>query len=145
MEKSLMLQQIKEQFQCEEADIQMYSPLTLAYIGDCIFDVVIRSVVVLRGNRAVNGLHKSTSHIVKAKTQAEMIEALCPELTQEELAVYRRGRNAKSHSSAKNASLGDYHKATGYEALVGYLYLTGQLDRAIMLMKLGLDRVGMTI
>lgn len=145
MEKGLMLQQIKEQFQCEEADIQTYSPLTLAYIGDCIFDVVIRSVVVLRGNRAVNGLHKSTSHIVKAKTQAEMIEALCPELTQEELAVYRRGRNAKSHSSAKNASLGDYHKATGYEALVGYLYLTGQLDRAIMLMKLGLDRVGMTI
>lgn len=140
-----MLQQIKEQFQCSEPDIQTYSPLTLAYIGDCIFDLVIRSVVVLHGNRAVNDLHRFTAHIVKAQTQARMIEALYDDLTEEEQAVYRRGRNAKSHFSAKNASLGDYHKATGYEALVGYLYLTGQTDRAVKLIKLGLDKADMTV
>lgn len=141
MEKSItVLEHIKEQFQCEEADIQTYSPLTLAYIGDCIFDLVIRTVIVMRGNRAVNGLHKSTTRIVKAETQSKMIEAMLEDLTEEELAVYKRGRNAKSHSAAKNASLKDYRKATGYEALIGYLYLTGQLERAVELIKLGLDK-----
>ncbi|MBQ8592260.1 MAG: ribonuclease III [Lachnospiraceae bacterium] len=146
MEKSLtLLEHIKEQFQCEEVDVHTYSPLTLAYIGDCIFDLVIRSVIVLRGNRGVNGLHKSATHIVKAETQAKMIEALQSDLTEEEMAVYKRGRNAKSHSSAKNASLGAYRKATGYEALIGYLYLTNQMERAVALIKLGLERVEMEI
>ena len=146
MEKSItVLEHIKEQFQCEEVDVHTYSPLTLAYIGDCVFDLVVRSVIVLRGNRGVNGLHKSTTHIVKAETQARMIEAMREDLTEDELSVYKRGRNAKSHSSAKNASLGDYRKATGYEALIGYLYLTNQLERAVSLIKLGLEKVEMEI
>lgn len=137
MEKSLNAY-IKEAFQIEEADIRTYSPLTLAYIGDGIFDLIIRSVVVGRGNARVNTLHYRTSHIVKAHTQAEMINKLLPHLTEEEQAVYRRGRNANSHTMAKNATMTDYRKATGFEALMGYLYLTDQMERMIVLIKEGL-------
>ena len=133
-----LLGQIKEQFGCEEVDVRTFSPLTLAFIGDCVFDLVIRTVVVERGNRAANGLHKTKSAIVKAQTQAQMIEALLPELSSEEESVYRRGRNAKSYTSAKNASIGDYRKATGLEALVGYLYLMDRTDRVLELVKKGL-------
>ena len=146
MEESLsLLRQIKEAFACEEVDIRVYSPLTLAYIGDCIFDLIIRTVVVERGNCAPNNLHKKTVRYVKAETQAAMIEALCEELTEEEFAVYKRGRNAKSHTTAKNASLSDYRKATGLEALVGYLYLKDEMGRIIELVKLGIEKLGMTI
>ena len=85
---------IKEQFGISEVDIRTYSPLTLAYIGDGIFDLVIRSVVVGKGNTRAGELHKRTSQIVKAHTQAEMIEKLLPMLTEEEAEVYRRGRTA---------------------------------------------------
>ena len=104
---------IKEQFGIKHVDIRTYSPLTLAYIGDGIFDIVIRSVVVGKGNTKANLLHKHTSNIVKAHTQALMIEALLPHLTEEESDVYHRGRNAKSPSMAKNATMADYRKATG--------------------------------
>lgn len=134
-----LLSQIKEQFACEPVDVRTYSPLTLAFIGDCVFDLIIRTVVVERGNRAANGLHKTKSAIVKAQTQAEMIELLLPELTSEEESVYRRGRNAKSYTTAKNASVGDYRKATGFEALIGYLYLQDDMDRVLYLVKKGLQ------
>ena len=139
METSLStLQQIKECFACQEVDVRAYSPLTLAFIGDCIFDLIIRTVIVERGNRAPDGLHKSKSRIVKAETQAAMIEALMDELTEDEKGFYRRGRNAKSYTTAKNASIGDYRKATGFEALLGYLYLTDQMSRILELTKKGL-------
>ena len=139
METSLStLQQIKECFACQEGDVRAYSPLTLAFIGDCIFDLIIRTVIVERGNRAPDGLHKSKSRIVKAETQAAMIEALMDELTEDEKGFYRRGRNAKSYTTAKNASIGDYRKATGFEALLGYLYLTDQMSRILELTKKGL-------
>lgn len=146
MEESIsLLSKLKETFQCTEVDIKTYSPLTLAYIGDSIYDLVIRTIVVERGNRAPNGLHKSTSKIVNAGTQARMIEALTELLTEEELTVYKRGRNAKSYTSAKNATIGDYRKATGFESLMGFLYLTDQMDRAIELVQQGLKRVSMEI
>lgn len=139
METSLStLQQIKECFACQEVDVRAYSPLTLAFIGDCIFDLIIRTVIVERGNRAPDGLHKSKSKVVKAETQAAMIEALMDELTEDEKGFYRRGRNAKSYTTAKNASIGDYRKATGFEALLGYLYLTDQMSRILELTKKGL-------
>ncbi len=134
-----LLSQIKEQFTCEPVDVRTYSPLTLAFIGDCVFDLIIRTVVVERGNRAANGLHKTKSAIVKAQTQAEMIEALLPFLTPEETSVYRRGRNAKSYTTAKNASVGDYRKATGFEAVMGYLYLQDETERILELVKKGLE------
>lgn len=146
MEESIsLLDLIKQSFELKEVDIRAYSPLTLAYIGDCVYDLVIRTVVVERGNEPANKLHKKTVSYVKAQTQTAMIEALLPYLTEEEEAVYKRGRNAKSYTSAKNASIGDYRKATGMEALVGYLYLTGQEARIMELIKTGLKELSMTL
>lgn len=146
MEKSVnLLRQIEEAFTCKEEDIRTYSPLTLAYIGDCIYDVIIRTVVVERGNRSVNQLHKTVVRYVNAGTQARMIEALQEYLTDEEQGIYRRGRNAKSSSTAKNASVTDYRKATGMEALLGYLYLKDEMGRAIELVKRGIGCLGMEI
>ena len=146
MEESIsLLDLIKQGLELKEVDIRAYSPLTLAYIGDCVYDLVIRTVVVERGNEPANKLHKKTVAYVKAQTQASMIEALLPYLTEEEEAVYKRGRNAKSYTSAKNASIGDYRKATGMEALVGYLYLTGQEARIMELIKTGLKELSMTL
>ena len=126
----------------KEVDIRTYSPLTLAYIGDGIFDLVIRSIVVGRGNTRANELHHRTCHIVKAHTQAEMAEKLLPVLTETENDIYRRGRNAKSPTMAKNATMSDYRKATGFEALMGYLYLTDQFERIVFLVKEGLAAIG---
>ena len=139
MEKSLN-QQIKETFAIADVDIRTYSPLTLAYIGDGIFDVVIRSIVVGRGNTPVNQLHHKTSHIVKPHSQAMMAEVLLDEMTDTEKDIYRRGRNAKSHTMAKNATVMDYRSATGFEALMGYLYLTDEMDRILELISIALER-----
>ena len=143
MEESItLLTKIKEAFACEGQDVRAYSPLTLAYIGDGIYELVIRSVVVERANRSANDLHKKTTRYVKAPAQSAMIESLLPELTE---AVYRRGRNAKSYTTAKNASVADYRRATGFEALMGYLYLTGQIDRMLQLIKDGIRLAGMEL
>ncbi len=136
-----LLEQIKKEFECKEVDVRAYSPLTLAYIGDAVYDLVIRTVVVERANRAANELHKRAVKFVQAGTQAAMITALQEILTEDELAVFKRGRNAKSNTSAKNASITDYRKATGFEALVGFLYLTNQTDRLLFLVKEGIARV----
>ena len=130
---------IKGQFGIAEVDIRTYSPLTLAYIGDGIYDLVIRSVVVGKGNTRAGELHKRTSQIVKAHTQAEMMEVLLPLLTEEEADIYRRGRNAKSPTMAKNATMSDYRKATGFEALMGWLYLQDEFERLVELVKTGVD------
>lgn len=146
MEESIsLLSKIKETFGCGEIDVRTYSPLALAFMGDCVFEIIIRTVVVERGNRRAEGLHKTKSAVVNAKVQAQMAEALLPELTEEELACYKRGRNAKSHSVARNAGVGEYRKATGLEALYGYLYLSGREDRLLELMKIGLEKVNITI
>lgn len=144
MEKGI-IEQIKTVFECKEQDVRAYSPLTLAYIGDAVYDLIIRSVVVERANRSANDLHKKTVRYVKAEAQSTMITALLSELTLEEEAVYKRGRNAKSHTTAKNASVSDYRKATGFEALMGYLYLTGQTDRMLYLVKKGIELAGLQI
>ena len=133
---------IRETFDIRKGDIRTYSPLTLAYIGDGVFDLIIRTVVVDKGNTSPNELHRHTSSIVKAHTQALMAEALMEELTEEEHDVYRRGRNAKSFTTAKNATVADYRKATGFEALMGYLYLEDRFDRAVYLSRRALDLLG---
>lgn len=146
MEESItILDAIKREFDCKETDIRTYSPLTLAYIGDAIYDLVIRTIVVEQGNRSANDLHKKTVAYVNARVQARMIEALENELTEEELAVYHRGRNAKSYTTAKNASVMEYRKATGLEALCGYLYLQGQQERMLCLIREAIKRLGMKI
>ena len=110
----------------------------MAYIGDSVYDLVIRTMLVNRGNAPVNNLHREASSIVKAEAQKNSYEKIASMLTEEEMSVFRRGRNSKSYTTAKNASVGDYRIATGYEALLGYLYLTGETDRLLELIKAGL-------
>ncbi len=126
---------INKSLQLPEMDIRTYSPLTLAYIGDAIYDLIIRTAVVESGNAPVNKLHKRVSKMVQASAQAELYHCIKETLTEEETAVFKRGRNAKSFTSAKNAGIVEYRTATGLEALVGYLYLTDRLDRLMELIK----------
>lgn len=142
MEKSTidMLNYLKEQFELEDVDIKTYSPLALAYIGDGIYELIVRTLLMKRGNDHVSKLHKKASSMVKASAQSMMIEAIKDQLTEQEIKVYKRGRNAHSGTMAKNASMADYRRATGFEALMGYLYLQGEWSRMIDLIKLGLEK-----
>lgn len=142
MEESLKIcGMIKSKFGIEKQDIRTISPLTLAYIGDSIYDLIIRTIVVSQGNKQVNKMHKDVSTFVKAHGQVLMYEAVEELLTEEEKAVFKRGRNAKSYTSAKNATKIDYRKATGYEALLGYLYLEDKMERVLELVYVGLSKV----
>ena len=125
-----LVSQIRETFALPEVDVRSYSPLALAYIGDDVYDIIIRTMVVEKANRSAHDLHLISSRYVKAQTQAAMIEALGDVLTEEEEAVYKRGR-----------SVADYRKATGLEALVGYLYLQNKMDRILELIKEGMQRL----
>lgn len=142
MEKGVVWQfdsYMQEIFQMKEVDPGTYSPLTLAYIGDSIYDLVIKSLVVNEGNKQVQKLHKSTSTLVQASAQSKMMRRMQEHLTEEEHAVFKRGRNAKSVSPAKNQSITDYRRATGFEALIGYLYLKKEWKRMLDLIKIGLE------
>lgn len=146
MEKSLSLKEkFMSEFGLQEQDLRTYSPLTLAYIGDAIFELVVRTVLVERKNTQAEKLHKAATKIVKAETQALMIEMLKEDLTEEEMAVYKRGRNAKAVTRAKNASMSEYRRATGFEALMGYLYLKGDIERMIELIHLGVEKAEVTL
>ncbi len=134
MEKDLF-NIIKQNMDLGEINITDYSPLTLAYIGDGIYEIVVRTVIVDEANRQVNKIHKAASNLVKAETQAKMIHLIMDDLTEEEVRIYKRGRNAKAVTRAKNASMSDYRTATGFEALMGWLYLTGQSERMMQLIK----------
>ena len=132
MDKSVMWQfdsYMQELFQMQEVDIKEYSPLTLAFIGDGIYDLIIRTLIVNRGNKQVQKLHLETSALVNAGTQSKMMRTLQEHLTEEEHAVYKRGRNTRVNSVPKNADLGDYHAATGLECSFGWLYLHARHDR----------------
>ena len=141
MEESL-ISRCKELLMLEERDPNGYSPLVLAYLGDAVYELVIRTRVVNRGNTQVNKMHRMTAGLVKAEAQAKMYMLLEEELTEEEQAVYRRGRNAKSATMAKHATMRDYRMATGFEALMGWLYLNGRLERLTELVILGLKKMG---
>ena len=142
MEQSLdndLVKCIYEGLDMKHTEPSQLSPLVLAYIGDSIYDLVIKTWVIEQGNMQVNKLNKKTSSIVKAESQSAMIGVIEPMLSEHEEAVYKRGRNAQSYTSAKNASIGDYRRATGFEALMGYLYLSGQYERMMELVKAGLE------
>ena len=137
METNLM--SLKEAFHLKDQDMRSYSPLTLAYIGDGVYELIIRTILVKKGNCPVNQLHKKASSLVKASAQSAIIERIESELTEEEYAVYRRGRNAHSPTMAKHATMADYRRATGFEALMGYLYLKEEYDRMITLVRKGIE------
>lgn len=146
MEEGLtLLEEIRRKFGVSGVDIRTYSPLTFAYIGDAIYEMVIRTLIVDQGQRAANSLHKHTTRIVCAQTQAKLIDALMDSLTEEELVIYRRAKNAKLNSTAKNATIQEYRKATAFEAVCGYLYLTNQTNRLLDLVKKGIELLAIEI
>ena len=146
MEKSVSIQDpallLEEMFHLPVKDWEQYSPLTLAYIGDAVFDLVIRTIYVKRANMQAAKLHRKTTNLVKAQAQAKMIAALLPGLNEKEAAIYRRGHNASPLHGAKNASRGEYLEATGYEALIGYLYLNKEYARMLELISQGVGAIG---
>ena len=116
-----------------------YSPLALAYIGDGVYELFIRTYVLSRGNMPVNKMHKASRELVRATAQAKLYHLIENMLTEEELQVLKRGRNAKSISAPKNADITEYRHATGVEALIGYLYLEGRIDRINEIIEIGLN------
>ena len=118
-----------ERFYNRDCDTENLSPLTLAFMGDTVFDMFVREQLICQANRPVNALHSSATRLVKASAQSKAMDKIMDMLTEKELTVFKRGRNAHTNHRAKNASEGDYHRATGLEALFGYLYLKGEIER----------------
>lgn len=113
----------------KDVNVKQLSPLNLAFIGDCVYEMLVRETLVTDANRPVNDLHRESVRFVCAKAQTNAFGKIKDILTQEEMAIYKRGRNAKVGHSPKSATEGEYHCATGVEALFGFLYLTEQTDR----------------
>lgn len=137
-----MFEYMETAFELGTPDIADYSPLTLAYIGDSVYELIIRTKLVFRGNAPVNTLNKEASGLAKAATQSAIIENVMDMLTDEEQAAYRRGRNAHSFTKAKNATAGDYRRATGFEALIGWLYMQKRFERIMEIVKAGFNSIG---
>lgn len=146
MEKSIIsfTESLDETFRLSDKSWSMYSPLTLAYIGDAVYELIIRSIFVKQGNCQAQKLHQKVTACVSAKAQSKMMEALQQELSEEEAAIYRRGRNSKPYTKAKNASLKEYLEATGFESVMGYLYLQKDFARMNELAAKGLKVLGLT-
>lgn len=141
MEKSIISLEdsLDSVFGLSSKDWKLYSPLTLAYLGDAVYEMVIRTICVKRTNMQTQKLHRKVTGYVSAKAQAKMMDALIGELTEEEESIYRRGRNSKPYTKAKNASMEEYLNATGFEALVGYLYLQKEYERMNALIAHGIE------
>ncbi len=143
MNANHLLDNINHFFQISPRDINSYSPLTLAYLGDAVFEIVVRTIIVEEKSSTVKSLHRQSSGLVNAKAQAGLMSRIMNTLTEEEVSIFKRGRNAKSHSVAKNADIHDYRTATGFEALMGYLYLKGEMERLLELIRLGLTELSL--
>lgn len=120
-------------------EINTLSPLTLAFIGDSVYEMFIRTKILSMGNRPANELHKIAVGYVKAKAQAQAAHKILDLLTDQELQIYKRGRNTNIHTVPKNADMVDYRHATALEALVGYLYIKGEEDRLEEILNLAFD------
>ena len=120
-------------------EARLISPLVLAFVGDGVQTLYVRTNLVLTTTLSTNNLHKLTSEKVKAVSQAKQVEALLPILNEEEMAIYKRARNSSPNTIAKNATVADYKKASGLEAVIGYLYLIGEHDRLNDLLKLSME------
>lgn len=139
MEESLR-QLIMTSFPHEETDIRTYSPAALAFIGDAVYSLVIRTILVSKGNRQAEKLHNETTYYVRAEQQAAIGKAVYNLMTDEEKKVYRRGRNSNPYHHAKSASMEEYLQATALECLCGYLYLQDEEERMIELIREGVRR-----
>ena len=134
-----ILDYLLKPFNIERKEAKEFSPLVLAYIGDAVYELIVRSILVSMGNRPVNKLNKDATSLVKAGAQSEIVKLISDNLSEEEYTVFKRGRNSSPHTMAKNASMSDYKYATGFEALIGFLYLDNRCDRVLELVKLGID------
>lgn len=124
----------------DENKLITMSPLVLAYLGDTVYESYTREYLITKNiNKKVNDLHKTAIKYVKAKAQATIIHELENELTEEETRIYKRGRNQKSHTKAKNADIVDYKCATGFESLIGYLYLSKDIERLEYIVYKGIE------
>ena len=130
-----LLKNIHLFFPAEEKDIRTIAPLKLAYLGDAVFEIMIRTLTLDTTGGPVKNLHKKSSSLVNAASQAALVAAMLPLMTEEEASVFRHGRNAKTSSVEKHAEIHDYRNATGREALFVYLYLSDRMDRATELLK----------
>ncbi len=134
-----MEENLKDKLDTSGLDLRTYSPLTFAFIGDSVYDLIIRTLVVKEANTSNGVLHKKTAALVKAPAQAAMMKEILPLLTEEEQRLYKRGRNAKMATMARNATAAEYKQATGFETLIGCLYLKGSYDRMLTLIEAGLE------
>ena len=131
---------MEESIKMDKIKLTSMSPLVLAYLGDTVYESYIREHLIRQNiNRKVNNLHKLAIQYSKAKAQATIIHELEDELTEEEMKIFKRGRNQKSHTAPKNADIIDYKYATGFEALIGYLYLSEDKERLEYIVKKGIE------
>lgn len=130
---------IIKEFEIKQKDINQIHPLVLAYIGDSVYEVFIRTLVVCEGNATPNQLHRRSTCFVKAKAQSDIVHRIMEFLSPEEQDIVRRGRNAKSGTIPKNADVTEYKYATGFESLIGYLYLKKDFDRLMEIMKMSVE------
>jgi len=117
--------------------VKAYNPIVLAYVGDAVHSLYVRQHLVSNSDSKSGDLHKIASKIVSAVNQSKLADIAINIMTEEEMDIFRRARNSHTHSSAKNADISDYKKASGYEAVIGYLYLTGQNERLYQLLNIG--------
>lgn len=136
-----LLSRMIDRLGLDRKDVNAMPALTLAYLGDCIYELVIRTMLVEKGITHVSELNKAAVGLVRASAQKDMFFAIEDVLSEEEMSVFKRGRNVKSSSCPKNASVTDYHTATGFEALMGYLYLKGRYERLIELIGIGMGNL----
>ena len=136
-----MEESIRAAFDLKKKDPKGYSPLTLAYVGDSVYELVIRTRIVENAARSLKSMNAEDASLARATTQAGMLAAIEPLLTDEEAEICRRGRNASPESRAKHASMAEYRMATGFEALIGYLYLSGEEERLLELIKAGWSNI----
>jgi len=122
-------------------DLNSYSPLVLAYIGDAVYELYIRTLLVSKGNAPVHKLHRQSIAYVKAKAQSDIVHRLMEHLNQEEQDIVKRGRNAKSGTIPKNADVAEYKYATGFETLLGYLYIKQDYERLLELMRISVEQI----
>lgn len=133
----------KQKLNLKAVDVQTTSPLILAYIGDCVYDLAVREYVVSHYPGSVNSINRMKTEFVCAHAQSEIMGYMIGNdlLTDEEMSIYRRGRNQKSVTHSKNSSIQEYRRATGFEALIGYLYVTAQYERLIEFESMGINHL----
>ena len=136
------MEKTETNYKLDEKTAWLYSPLALAYVGDSIYELMVRTFIVSQKDAPVSHMHKKATRFVSARAQSIIIESIAEHLSDREMEIYRRGRNAKTHTMAKNMSVEEYKKATGFEALMGYLFITGQNLRLREIFALAAEAAG---